>query len=308
MSISEKVLEKFIDKAIDYIIARCKIVFNGLSVVEVIKMDREKAVTNISFRENEFLIKRQGIFIIKALVLNVILSLLFYSKLADICGQFSGYINNKISIYFHIEYDLGLYLDLYYIGMSFLIFVLHIFVLVKLNETFIRHLYGYKIDIRDLRDNFKFSKGILNIVIMYTVIDYVYLYTQNILMFWGVLISVSLLIVIYIILKVYMHYRKDFICSFSVKGYSVKETNRADLINGKTDITINFIQNYKRKFEKVNIFENNLYIVENGNILLLGKGIRNIYEKEIIKSITINNQRDVNITLKYDSEFKKWRV
>lgn len=279
------------------------------NAVEVINMDKEKQVTQVSLRRNDLLIKRTTSFCKRDLVINIILSLLFYSKLADVIGNISSKLADKISIYTNTPFDLGLSLDLYYIGMASLIFISHVIISVWLNETFIRHLYGYEYDPRILKTQLKHSKCLAVITLSFLVLDEIYLFTQDIQLYWISIFILSILFIGYMALLNYRHKKNDTICTFLVKGQNLKSTTRSDLVNGKSDIVINFKPGirYKYKHTTINIFTDNIHIVENENILIIGKAGKSLFSKDEVENIKINNHMGIDITVKYDDTMRKWR-
>lgn len=280
------------------------------NAVEVINMDKEKQVTQVSLRRNDLLIKRTTSFCIKALVINIILSLLFYSKLADVIGNIASELADKVSIYTNTSFDLGLSLDLYFIGMASLIFISHIIILILLNETFTSHLYGYRYDPRKLKTQFRHSKCLAVITLSFLVLDEIYLFTQGIHLYQLLIIAVSISFISYMIFIKYRHIKNDIVCTFLVRGQNFKSTTRTDLVNGKSDIVINFKpgNRYKLKSIRVDIFNENIHIVENEDILVIGKttGVR-IFSKEEVKDIKINNHMGVDITVKYGDTMCRWK-
>ena len=74
-------------------------------------------------------------------------------------------------------------------------------------------------------------------------------------------------------------------------------------MDGEKDITI---VKKDGTTENLNLFENNLFIVKNNNILVLGKTTNKLYSKKMIKSIEIDNKHGFKKTIKYEKNAKKW--
>lgn len=193
--------------------------------------------------------------------------------------------------------------------MASLIFISHVIICVWLNETFIRYLYGYEYDPKILKTQFRHSKCLAVITLSFLVLDEIYLFTQDIQLYWISIFILSILSIGYIILLNYRHKKNDTICTILVKGQNLKSTTRSDLVNGKSDIVINFKHGSSNKYKHttINIFTDNIHIVENENILIISKTGKRLLSKDEVENIKINNHRGVDITVRYDDITSKWK-
>lgn len=292
------------------------------SIIKIFKWDNNtmflesnQEVTEVCIRKNDILVKNQILYVIKSVALNVIISCLIY------------FITNNIITFLDIPDILETELIFYML----LIFLSHLILMVLLFVKFEKQLYGYKK--AKLIKKLKYSMNLIVLTIAFTIINCLYAYYKSNYLFATLITIVILASILYICIKFKNHDKKDIICKFEVtkryakiasKDYNTNYTE-GDYITcdeyamttkqnykpcSDIKITVEFKKPLKKKDLVLDVFNSNIHIVENDDILVIWKtddGIVTITcpEKEI-ECIKISNQKDVNIVIKYDKKSSKW--
>lgn len=99
--------------------------------------------------------------------------------------------------------------------------------------------------------------------------------------------------------------RKKLIVLLKVRkqGYEI-DVKGHDTINGEGDVCIKYKE--CEKILDVNLYKENLYIVKDSNIMILGKEKCKVISKDLIEEIHINNKDTIDHHIKYCINKKEW--
>lgn len=289
----EKILEKLIDGLWEWICKFGKILILGYDRVEVIQMN--KAISNISLRVDEHLKNRQRKFIIMNYFICMIISILFKNHISELIVKLVEWIENELQLG---KIDAT---EIAFINIIFVLLVIHTIVWVYLTEIFNNHLYGYYVNKRKLKSQIKYCKSILIENVLWYGIEIFYLITANNRVYWFFIILLSIITMLRCYILIINRGKVILEVDVRERGY-INKKNKS--IDGEHDICIEYINGTK---EEINVFLMNLYIVENGDILLVQEGLHKVIERERIRKIVVNNHSDVYLEAVFDEEIRQWK-
>lgn len=269
----DKILDKLFEPVYNYFL----ILLLGYEKVELYICKR--VVTKVCLKSGSYLRNRQCSFMLKSALVCIV----WHFILADILVNKLDCINTSILS------NLPLDVPKLYI-LSIVIIFIHIMFIEWLNKTFNNHLYGYKIEFGIIPK--KWRHEFINII--YMILDCIALwcYFQNNkekdYFIITSLIAILIGIIIYLITFMWKISVKA-ITKFNVRARNnnIKEPNT---INARTDIAI-FLKN-NAEGEIIDLFQSNIFIVEDNNILVLGNNVNTLYKKDDIAYIKISNNDD----------------
>lgn len=270
----ERILDKLFEPVYNYLL----ILLLGYERSELYICKR--VVTKVCLKSGSYLRNRQCSFMLKSALVCIV----WHYILADILVNNSGCINT--SILSNLSLDVS---KLYILGIV-IIFFIHIMFIAWLNETFNNHLYGYKI--RFGINSKTWWHGFINFI--YMIGDYIalWLYVQN--DEEKDYFTISILIAIFIGIIIYLITFSWKISAKAITKFNVRARNNniiePNTINARTDMAIFLKNNAEGKI--IDLFQSNIYIVEDNNILVLGNEVNELYKKDDIAYIKISNNND----------------
>lgn len=313
--------ERILDKLSNFIYNYMLLSFWGYDKAELFRCKR--AITTLSLSEGSYLHNRQFIFIEKSMIICTIWH--FISHKLDallICSDTSAIdLNSIFNPLNELFNKLNISFDIVQVFNSFeiksiskfcrflltilIIFVVHMILLQWLNVTFYNHLYGYAPS-----TEFQYSKEIIVTNVIYFFIDFsiaIHYFCTSIneaLSLFMFMLLLFIDIIFFIIIFIVKQKRKRII-TIKVREQKYEIDKEEDkTLDGEKDIFI--IKS--NSVEPINLFENNLYIVENNDILILGKQTMKLYGKEKICCIVFSNRNGFNKRLYYDKIDGKWTL
>lgn len=186
--------------------------------------------------------------------------------------------------------------------LVFLTILLHVLVFIYLNQTFIDHTYGYDV-IGSLSKEIKYNKKALIVNVIYFSVDIYFIFFQNKIISLLLYLSVTIIFIL-LYAKVIILKNSDVIFRVKVREQGSKiYTTTSDTIDGETDINIKLVDGTS---EAIDVFKENIYIVEDSNIVVLGKNRNITYDKDKIQCIDINNNMGLHMVIEYDTSLNRW--
>lgn len=295
----EEIVKKLIDSSFDTVMRAVKRSLLGYDKSEVIGM--KKAITRVSLRECDYLEKRKWSFALRSSVGCILLSMLMRMYIPGIVSRCVAYILNIFFV--ESKQTLEMYCTLVNSWMLCLNVIVHIMMFVWLNKTFKDHLYGY--DSIQKSDWSSCKCNIWAIIIngIFFIIDIYFISTQNL----QVSFVLYLCLVVAIILGlayIYLRKKKDVIFSVNVREQGSKIIGgNSDCIDGEKDIKVILKDG---SINTINIFKENLYIVENNNLLILMRDNNMLVDKDNVKKIEVSNRKGIHFNVLYDTAKEKW--
>lgn len=295
----DRILNKLFEPFYNYFL----ILLLGYEKVELFRCKR--AVTKVFLRKGSYLRNRQYSFILKTTVVCIVWNFLLKDILVNKLDSINNIIKSNLLLDVH---------QILHITITILIIIfIHVCITAWINQTFNNHLYGYKIKIGKLKKEFQYTKKVQVVNFVYLLLDFLglglYFFNEknkDYLIFCSLLaigIGIVILTIVWIDLLIFSSKSKRIITFYVREQKSEIEKNKYDTVDGEKDITI---VKKDGTTENLNLFENNLFIVKNNNILVLGKTANKLYSKKMIKSIEIDNKHGFKKTIKYKKNAKKW--
>lgn len=295
----DRILNKLFEPFYNYFL----ILLLGYEKVELFRCKR--AVTKVFLRKGSYLRNRQYSFILKTTVVCIIWNFLLKDILVNKLDSINNIIKSNLLLDVH---------QILHITITILIIIfIHVCITAWINQTFNNHFYGYKVKIGKLKKEFRYTIKVQVVNFVYLLLDFLglglYFFNEknkDYLIFCSLLamgIGIVILTIVWIDLLIFSLKSKRIITFYVREQKSEIEKNKYDTVDGEKDITI---VKKDGTTENLNLFENNLFIVKNNNILVLGKTTNKLYSKKMIKSIEIDNKHGFKKTIKYEKNAKKW--
>ncbi|MEG0720753.1 MAG: hypothetical protein RR446_03225, partial [Lachnospiraceae bacterium] len=247
--------------------------------------------------------RRKLSFLMKANILCVIVTMFRVYILPRIVKDFTPMFLGETYCLFD-RYEIN---SIYLAVMSLVTAAIFVVIAVYIAESFRNHLYGgYEAEINTLSACIKYVELALVIILIYSILN-----------IFGILkyskptemecYAVSVIVILYYIFKRHKLYNRD---TVRVKvreiGSEVYKSGH-ETIDGEKDIKVVFNGNQFRP-QTINIFKENFYIVADNNILILGDKKNILYDKSLIKVISIYNGDTIDLRMVYNQQDEKWVV
>jgi len=294
------------NKVVEMLIEKCLESVLSLGWRALLRYDKSEinfmgnSITKLSLRENEHLERRQYSFMFKSLLISLVISYIMVVFMPNVVSKLVSVELDFVGLEGQYRANMVFILERIWLLCSSVI--LHTLLFMHINESFRDRTYGYGSIRTNSRILYRYNSRANIINILFFVVNCCFVITrqrQIAYMLYGILVLGTLLYYIHCIIK-----KKESIFSVYVREQGSKETaDFSNNIDGENDINIICTDGTPIK---VNLFKENMYIVEDNNILLLGKGVNNLILKNRIRKIDVDNKMGIHFIVQYDHAINKW--